>query len=314
MSEGTKLNILKEILGKHYKTGNEYLFYCPKCNHHKKKLSINLKKNAFHCWICDYRGNSVYRIVRKFGNFNLRQQWEEIDGKVDLSESLYEKIFGKKEEEPEPTLKLPEEFISLANKGLPITASEPLKYLRERGVGKKDIIKWKIGYCSKGDYENRILIPSFNNDGKVSYFVGRTYDGEWDKYKNPEGISKDLIFNSLYVDWKNDLCIVEGVFDAIVAGNAVPLLGSTLRENSKLFQEIVKHDTPVYLALDPDARKKAVEIVEAMLKYGIEIHMIDVGEDKDIGEMTKEEFRERKANAVEMNPKSLLEFRAERRI
>ena len=44
---------------------------------------------------------------------------------------------------------------------------------------------------------------------------------------------------NLYLDWDKDITIVEGVFDAIVAGNAIPLLGSTLRENSYIFQKIV---------------------------------------------------------------------------
>ena len=302
------------MLGSCFKTGSEYLFYCPKCNHHKKKLSVNLDKNAFHCWICDYRGSSVYRIVRKYGNFNLRKKWEELDGKVDLTESFYDKIFGKKEEKAEAVFNLPKEFVSLANKRLPMTASEPLKYLSGRNIDKTDIIKWKIGYCSSGEDKNRVIVPSFNYDGRVNFYVGRNYEGNWSKYKNPPGASKDIIFNELYVDWRNDLCIVEGVFDAIVAENAVPLLGSTMREGSKLFQEIVKHDTPVYLALDPDAKKKTVKIVEMMLKYDIELYTIDVDGYDDVGSMTKEEFKTRKLNATEMSSKSLLEYRAKRRV
>ena len=32
-----KLQILKEVLGNCFNSGEEYLFYCPKCNHHKKE-------------------------------------------------------------------------------------------------------------------------------------------------------------------------------------------------------------------------------------------------------------------------------------
>ena len=54
---------------------------------------------------------------------------------------------------------------------------------------------------------------------------------------------KNIIFNELYVDWDSDLVITEGIFDAIKAGpNSIPLLGSTVRENSKLFQKIIKFD------------------------------------------------------------------------
>ena len=46
------------------------------------------------------------------------------------------------------------------------------------------------------------------------------------------------MFNEFYVDW-DEVVLVEGV-DAIIAGfNAILILGSTLRENSRLFQQIV---------------------------------------------------------------------------
>ena len=80
----------------------------------------------------------------------------------------------------------------------------------------------------------------------------------------------------MYIDWDSDLVITEGVFDAIKAGpNAIPLLGSTLRENSKLFQKIIKHDTPIYLALDADADKKETKIINLFVKYGIELYKLD---------------------------------------
>ena len=104
-------------------------------------------------------------------------------------------------------------------------------------------------------------MPSFDDEGDISYFVARSYNGDSYKYKNPR-VSKNITFNELYVDWNSDLIIVEGIFDALVAGNAVPILGSTLRADSKLIREIVRHDTPIYIALDPDARDKENKIIK----------------------------------------------------
>ena len=50
-----KPGLLKEIFGEYKKSGNEYIFFCPNCNHHKKKLSINIDKNCFKCWICNLK-------------------------------------------------------------------------------------------------------------------------------------------------------------------------------------------------------------------------------------------------------------------
>lgn len=297
MYRAEKTKILEEIFGNCYSSGGEYLFECPKCHHHKKKLSINLEKNVWKCWICEYKGNNLSRLVKRYGSFLQRQEWEKYSESTIANISL-EDLFGDQEEKQEENvLSLPKEFISLANYNLPLSATEPRRYLLERGVDKKDFLKWKIGYCNKGEYKNRIIIPSFNEEGKVNYFIARSYNKkEWPPYKNPN-VSKDIIFNQLYVDFKNDLVLVEGVFDAIKAENAIPILGSSLREDSKLFQEIVKWDTTVYVALDPDAEKKAMKLIKSLLLYGIEVYKINVSGYKDVGEMSKEEFKKRKNQA-----------------
>jgi DNA primase len=260
-------------------------------------MSVNFEKNVFKCWICDYRGNNLSRLVKRFGSFLQRQEWEKYSNTIDMSSSLEDLLFPKEEEEEEEViLKLPEEFISLANKSAPLSSLEAKKYLSSRGVSKKDILKWKIGYCPKGEYSGRVIVPSFNEDGKVNYFVARLYGKFWPPYKNLN-VSKDIVFNQLYVDFKNDLVLVEGAFDAINAENAVPILGSSLREDSKLFQEIVKWDTTVYVALDPDAEKKAMKLIKSLLLYGIEVYKIDVSGFKDVGEMSKEQFQQRKKDA-----------------
>jgi hypothetical protein len=111
-------------------------------------------------------------------------------------------------------------------------------------------------------------------------------------------VGRDIVFNELYVDWDEDVVLVEGVFDAMTVGlNAIPILGSTLRENSRLFQQIVLNDTPVYLALDHDAEKKRNWIIKSFLRYDIELYIIDTSGYEDIGSMSREEFLIRKEAA-----------------
>jgi DNA primase len=297
MSEDEKVNILKEVLGHYSREGNnQLLFKCPSCDHHKKKLSINIKKGFFKCWVCDWSGRNLYKILRRYGSYHQKQIWRQSFQQVDVNH-FAEKLFGVEEIIKQQKIDLPPGFISLVNSNLPNTSIQPLNYLESRGITKKDILKWKIGYCSEGEYFSRIVVPSFDLDGDVDYYVGRTYANSWPKYTNPK-ISKNIIFNHLYLDFDEDLVLVEGVFDAIKAGyNSVPLLGSTITESSKLFKEIVRNDTPVYLALDSDAKKKTNKLVKLFLKYDIELYNIDVFPYGDVGEMSKEEFIVRKSSA-----------------
>ena len=301
-----KLNILKQVLGNSYKVGEEILFHCPKCKHHKKKLSINIEKDVFKCWICEYHGRSLRRLVRSYGDYNSKQEWDALGGSVDLNDFRLD-LFGDNEEKyVEEIVDLPKEFISLANKNLPPQANAALRYLKSRNITREDRIRWKIGFCHEGEYRGRVIIPSFSKTGRCNYFVSRTYTEDWMKYKNP-GASRDIVFNHLYVDWDADLVIVEGVFDALVSGpNTVPILGSTLKEDSQLFQEIVRNDTPIYLALDPDAEKKAMRLIKKLLEYDVEVYKIDITPFSDVGEMSKDVFEQRKKDAARMNTSNYL--------
>jgi hypothetical protein len=87
--------------------------------------------------------------------------------------------------------------------------------------------------------------------------------------------------------------LVEGVFDAIISRkNAVPILGSSINDEFKLFRKIIKHKTPVVIALDADARKKALAMADKFIIFGINVRFIDwkEGENRDIAEIGSEEF------------------------
>jgi DNA primase len=293
-----KINILNSILGKYYSSGDELLFSCPYCGHHKKKFSVNIEKNAYKCWICDTRGKNLFRVINKFGNFSQKEKWKELTGNVqDLSE--FDNIFSidnKAEESREEILSLPKFFVTLTSDRDNLQHKKALNYLNNRGISRQDILRWKIGYCPHGPFGGRVIIPSFNNSGDLNYFIARTYKEDYRRYMNPK-VSRNIIFNELYVDFEKEITIVEGVFDAIKAGNAVPILGSSIRESSKLFKKIVENETPVILALDPDARKKSDFIKKMFLNYGIEIKELIYPDERDLGDMTKEEVFELKKKA-----------------
>lgn len=283
-----KTKIIKDILGRSYQSGEEDLFHCPKCKHHKQKLSVNFLKGFFKCWVCDWNGRKLSQIVFSFGNANQKQEWKSFANVVDFSE--VDKVKEKQ------VVKLPDEFVTLTGKQSNPLSAIPRNYLKKRGITRNDIVWWKIGYCPDGQYGGRIIIPSFDLDGELNYFIARSYGDKWPRYYNPPS-EKDFIFNELFLDWNKDITIVEGVFDAIVAGNAIPLLGSTLRENSYIFQKIIENCERIYIALDDDARLKEEKISKLFMSYGIEVLRVDIEGYSDVGEMPKPTFQDRKKTA-----------------
>jgi len=301
----TKTSLLEVALGEYQRSGNELLFFCEFCKHHKKKFSVNIVTNSYKCWICNVRGRNIRRFLKAKLSYSQLYEWDKINNIVDLND-LNDDMFVERVQIQEQTIDLPQQFVSLANKQLPLTSKFALKYLYDRGLTKEDIVMWKIGHCADGEYKGRIIVPSFNLEGKCDYFVARGYGREYPKYINPNA-TKDIVFNELYINWNKDIVLVEGVFDAIKCENAIPLLGSTLEEKTTLFNKIIQYDPIVYIALDPDAEKKSNSILNKFIRYDIRVYKIDVTGFDDVGEMTKEQFIERKEQARLINENWMLE-------
>tara|TARA_Y100000592_G_C5476881_1_gene322826 strand:- start:995 stop:1939 length:945 start_codon:yes stop_codon:yes gene_type:complete len=300
-----KIKIVKNIFGFYRKQNNEYLFRCPYCKHHKNKLSVNFDANVYKCWVCDARGKNIRRLVRRFGDMSSLSQWDSLTGYdfATSKQTLESLLFDDEEKQGRIYLDMPAGFKTLTKKNKSISDYPAYNYLLNRGLTDYDILRYKIGYCTEGKYKNRIIIPSFDDEGYLNFFVARSYIGDKMKYKNPN-VSRDIIFNELNVDWDSDVILTEGVFDAIVARNAVPILGSTLRETSKLFQKIINFDSSVFIALDPDAEEKAMRLVANLLKYDIEVWKMDLPYGKDLGSLTPQQCQILKDEAVSMNYES----------
>ena len=246
----------------------------------------------FKCWICDYSGTKISSLIRRFAP-SYYTDWKTLTGEIDISK--YDSIFKENDSSPPQVIDLPENFQTLTGRKTKLK-TRALQYLYSRGFTDRDVLTWKIGFCDYGEYQGRIIIPSFDEDGNVNFFVARSYTDDWMKYKNPK-VSKDIIFNEINVDWSEDVILTEGVFDAMKCQNAVPLLGSTLRENSILFQKICEFKPNIYLALDEDAKAKEFGIAKKLREYGIKVMSISISGYSDIGEMPQEVVTERKLNA-----------------
>ena len=291
-----KEKVLKQVLGDHYQSSDEFLFSCPFCKHHKKKLSVNIEKNVWKCWVCDKSGKTIDYLIKRFGNTQDLKDWG-INKNLEL-EQINDLLYGKNKPVYRADVALPESYQPLFAGPETFLKTQAIKYLRKRGVTDRDIFRLKIGVCKTGEYGNRIIVPSFNIDGDLNYFVARSLDSGYLKYKNPKVSKSDIVFNELLLDFRKPLFIVEGIFDSIMVGkNSVPILGSTVRENSYLFQKIVENNTLVYIALDEDAEKKERRIINLFLSYGINVMKIYTSGYEDIATMPKQEIKNRIENA-----------------
>lgn len=271
--------------GKSTARGNK-AYHCPYCHHHKPKLEINFTENKkgdnpWHCWVCDKKGKKLYQVFKQAGATE--------DRMAELR-AIVKYVGPETEVAVEDKVTLPKEFETFENlKSVDVEGRQALAYLKNRGLTEDDILKYNIGYCSSGRYAKMVIIPSYDANGQLNYFTGRSFEKEpYVKYRNPS-VSRDIIPFELFINWNIPLILCEGPFDALaIKRNVIPLLGKNIQ--SKLMKKIVTSSVEkIYIALDRDAQKQALTFCERLMNEGKEVYLVDM-QDKDPGEMGFENF------------------------
>ncbi len=295
------LGSIENILGKSHKRARaNHAFHCPFCNHRKPKLEINMETNEkghnpWECWVCETKGRTIRSLLKQLKT--PRDTANEILKYVPRGSQIEYKQLS--------IIELPKEYQPLYSASTTsVIANLVKKYLYERGLTDNDFIKYGIGYCTSGEYGGRVIIPSYSQSNQLNFFVARTYDGNYFKYKNPEA-SKDIIFFENLINWNAPIILCEGVFDALaIKRNAIPILGKSI--STSLYKKIITSSVKdIYIALDDDAKDRAVEIGEQFLNQGKRVFLVTLP-DKDPSEMGFKAFTEHIQLAEELNLSSLM--------
>jgi len=273
------LSLLEQNLGSAKKTPKgEYLFRCPFCFHHKHKLSINLQARfgAWKCWVCNKAGR---KLTSLFHQINAPKEHIQQLRELDPEYTEYHA-----DSAPSEIPRLPEGYKPLFFPENTDIYNRALRYVLRRGLGIYDILKYRLGYVTSGDYANRIIIPSYDKTHSLNFFVSRAIDPrESFTYKNPP-FSKDIIVFENMINWQLPVILVEGMFDAMtIKQNVVPLLGKFI--SNTLLQKLIESRPPIiYVALDKDAQEDASELSHLLESYGLPVKNV-VPSGKDANEM-----------------------------
>ena len=280
MSKFSVISLLESVMGRGKINSNDNIaFHCPFCHHNKKKMEINIVTQYWHCWVCNAAGRKLAVLFRK-----LNVQREKIAKLVDLLDDVEWK--PNKTTTDTPVLQLPEGYRPLWKlQEMSPEYRNAIHYLKGRNITIHDILKYRIGYCRKGPYKGKIIIPSYDANGSLNYFVARAYYTEDKfKHKNPPA-SKDIVGFELHINWKMPIILVEGAFDAIaIKRNCIPLFGKTISNTLKK-RIVEKGVKDIYICLDLDARKQALETAEYFMSNGLNVYFVDItGKDpSDLG-------------------------------
>lgn len=276
------VELLRDILGKekhHNSSRGQISFNCPICDEGRGKgnLECNYFRFVYKCWSCSEVNNTqgpLGKLIDNFGNKKQKKVFNLLKPKDE------ERVIIRK-----PKVKLPESYTKFvdSNPIYPIYR-QAMTYLKSRGITDEMIDKYQIGFCDKGICQGRIVIPSYNAELELNYYIARSWSpASKMKYKNPEAEKDIIIFNEHLIDWNKDLYLVEGAFDSIFLDNSIPMLGKNM--STHLFTSIYeKANGNIIIALDGDAWKNAVKLYRELnggRLYG-KVKIVRLPDDKDV--------------------------------
>ncbi len=279
-------------------------FNCPRCMDEKGpseagkfNLEVNVLKGVFMCWSCctiddDMRG-SVRKLIMKFSGRETLKQYEQVVNDI-RNNRLYnlpdfKNLFGTNEQF---YLHLPGTYKRV---NLKTSRKQVRDYMEKRHITQDIIDKYKIGYTNWEEERpidrNRIIIPSYGEDGTLNYWVGRDFTGndKRQKYKNCEGVKKtEIVFQESLIQWDSDIVLVEGALDCLYGNNAIALLGKTLKPEDETYQKLFERaNANIIICLDGDTRIEETKRLYKILDRGRlkgHVRYIRMEKYKDFGE------------------------------
>lgn len=261
-------------------TGDEMTAVCPACGKFGS-FYFNTRSGKYVCFKCDFRGNSVFGLVATAEGIS----WEEAVRLVfrqavqfrrrDDLETLKSRIASLRISEDDDELpdgdvmaELPSEMKPIYRKGkwrLP-------KYLKSRRIKSYTARAWNMGYCTRGRYRNRLIIPIVCPNGQS--FTSRDMTGELEpKYLNPKGIDH----KRLLIGWDiaklgaTDFCVVEGPIDAVIFNqHGIPTIGLGGKVlHDEQFDLLCRLDElcGVTVVLDPEEKTAPFKVAERLSSH-----------------------------------------------
>ena len=261
------VELLTEFLGEyhqHYESRGQISFDCPCCSEEKGldsgdgkgNLEINYGKHVYKCWSCGETHGTHGPLGKLFDQYATKSQKKVYN--LIKPEEL------KQEDIKRPKLRLPEGYTTFQDSNPRfIPHMEAYRYLQSRGITDEMIERFKIGYTVSGDFAYRIIVPSFNKEGVLNYFVARSFVPKKMKYKNPSVPKDEIIFNESLIDWDKDVYLCEGVFDSFFLSNSIVMLGKKMSD--LIFTTIYNNaNGNVIICLDEDAWTDALKLYHTL--------------------------------------------------
>lgn len=351
------------------RTGKEHKGLCPFHNEKTPSFHVNAEKGIYKCFGCG-EGGDVFAFMQKVKGLEFLDSVRELAHKygVALVETREDRAQYDKRASMLMLYQQAAEYYArlLADPKEGLVARQ---YLQNRGISEETVLRFRLGYApavwdgllryltgatkvspatleeaglvrrrtdSSTHYDlfrHRLIIPIFDDQGKVIAFGGRDLGGSDVKYINsPESpvYTKGQHLYGLHlakeaIKQRDQVIVVEGYFDAIACHQfgfeqTVATLGTALTERQAKLLVRYTESKRVYLAFDADsagerALERGVETLNQIAEgVGIELRALRVPGGKDPDECLRQSNGPQSfLQAVNKAP-ALLDYQLERAV
>jgi hypothetical protein len=262
--------------------GSYFKFICPSCGH--KEAYAYKDSNIL---LCSRRDKCNYK--KDILSFIKEEGLTKKDILKDLSKKNVKEEILKVNKE----LILPEGLTFFYEKPEGIIAKKAFNYLKKRNISEDYIYKLGYIYNPEGRFGFSIFIPFYENNELV-YFITRSLEGGL-RYNNPQGVDgRNFVLNYDNIQYKGDVFIFEGVFDALSLRKQVgtAMLTSSLSKEqvSKIYEKAPKN---IILVPDNDDAGKAsikrnIDILNLYKPPSLDInfYIYNILKEKDFNELS----------------------------
>ncbi|HCJ9817214.1 TPA: DNA primase [Escherichia coli] len=305
---------------------------CPCCGNSNWKVYLNADNGLGNCFHgdCEEKFNKWKFIRAHLGSASPAEVIEHI--KTTAKEQGWKPTRTKATavNDEATDLRLPESY------AIPINGRN-LKYLTNRGITPEMAQYFHLRFCHTGgfkyrfsgrdmvqDYSNRIIIPIYDMSGDLVSFQGRDITGTAEKkYLFPPGFAStgSILYNAHNVIGFEHVVMGEGVFDVMATKAAMDTdmglrsigqIGSFGKhlsngdENSQLAKLLyLKEKGLKTITYMWDGEKKAIhDAIDSALivcRYGLQVRVAILPDDKDPNEATVQEVLTAFRSAVTIN-------------
>jgi DNA primase len=284
-------NVLEPWTLRTSSSGQIVLEKCPFCDA-RAHLYASISTGAWICFKCNKAGGIIMLFAELEG-------LTYAEAEIEIKNAGVRRTWRPIETDDRPVMiDPPKEFVPCHDSGrwrIP-------RYLTERRISKTTILDWGLGYCERGTYRGRIVIP-FTTGGERSFTARAVSPTMQPRYLGPEvdeGHGRRFLPGWKFASKGDAVVICEGPFDAMRLYSAglkpLALLGKAIGATQrKRIRELAP--SRVTIMLDADAWESARAVAHELAPFVRDLRAVPL-HDGDPDDHEEGELRELVSSAT----------------